>query len=61
MVNSAVVFVLISASLSLLSEDTLPFLHQAVVFFLHRYDEVLYRSSQDLQPKHIVSYLLTLW
>ncbi|KAM9196578.1 putative arginine--tRNA ligase, mitochondrial isoform 3-T3 [Mergus octosetaceus] len=27
---------------------------------LHRYDEVLYRSSQDLQPKHIVSYLLTL-
>ncbi|NXX44553.1 SYRM protein, partial [Tricholaema leucomelas] len=27
---------------------------------LLRYDEVLYRSSQDLQPKHIVSYLLTL-
>ncbi|KAF2987253.1 hypothetical protein EK904_000064 [Melospiza melodia maxima] len=27
---------------------------------LHSYDEVLYRSSQDLQPKHIVSYLLTL-
>ncbi|KAM4681159.1 putative arginine--tRNA ligase, mitochondrial isoform 5-T5 [Amazona ochrocephala] len=25
-----------------------------------RYDEVLYQSSQDLQPKHIVSYLLTL-
>ncbi|NXN99067.1 SYRM protein, partial [Rhinopomastus cyanomelas] len=27
---------------------------------LLRYDEVLYRSSQDLQPKHIVSYLLML-
>ncbi|KAM9665420.1 putative arginine--tRNA ligase, mitochondrial isoform 2-T2 [Trichechus inunguis] len=27
---------------------------------LHRFDEVLYRSSQDLQPRHIVSYLLTL-
>ncbi|KAF4025233.1 hypothetical protein G4228_017253 [Cervus hanglu yarkandensis] len=27
---------------------------------LHRFDEVLYRSSQDLQPTHIVSYLLTL-
>ncbi|NWY38577.1 SYRM protein, partial [Sylvia atricapilla] len=27
---------------------------------LLRYDEVLHRSSQDLQPKHIVSYLLTL-
>ncbi|NXD81319.1 SYRM protein, partial [Halcyon senegalensis] len=27
---------------------------------LLRYDEVLYRSSQDLQPKHLVSYLLTL-
>ncbi|GAB1288373.1 Probable arginine--tRNA ligase, mitochondrial [Apodemus speciosus] len=25
-----------------------------------RFDEVLYLSSQDLQPKHIVSYLLTL-
>ncbi|NXI95095.1 SYRM protein, partial [Psophia crepitans] len=32
----------------------------AVLQHLLRYDEVLYRSSQDLQPKHIVSYLLTL-
>ncbi|XP_077160965.1 putative arginine--tRNA ligase, mitochondrial isoform X2 [Paroedura picta] len=27
---------------------------------LHRYDEILYQSSQDLQPKHIVLYLLAL-
>uniref|UniRef100_A0A8C5ZAV4 Probable arginine--tRNA ligase, mitochondrial n=1 Tax=Marmota marmota marmota TaxID=9994 RepID=A0A8C5ZAV4_MARMA len=27
---------------------------------LHRFDEVLFKSSQDLQPRHIVSYLLTL-
>ncbi|XP_066468671.1 probable arginine--tRNA ligase, mitochondrial [Tiliqua scincoides] len=35
---------------------------QAVSLIKHllRYDEILYRSSQDLQPKHIVSYLLTL-
>ncbi|NXB10714.1 SYRM protein, partial [Cnemophilus loriae] len=32
----------------------------AVLQHLLGYDEVLYRSSQDLQPKHIVSYLLTL-
>ncbi|NXU59704.1 SYRM protein, partial [Turnix velox] len=32
----------------------------AVLQHLLRYDEVLYRSSQDLQPKHIVDYLLTL-
>ncbi|XP_072188427.1 probable arginine--tRNA ligase, mitochondrial isoform X2 [Excalfactoria chinensis] len=32
----------------------------SVLQHLLRYDEVLYRSSQDLQPKHIVSYLLTL-
>ncbi|XP_053143270.1 probable arginine--tRNA ligase, mitochondrial isoform X2 [Hemicordylus capensis] len=35
---------------------------QAISLIQHllRYDEVLYQSSQDLQPKHIVSYLLTL-
>ncbi|XP_063006695.1 probable arginine--tRNA ligase, mitochondrial isoform X3 [Melospiza melodia melodia] len=32
----------------------------SVLQHLLSYDEVLYRSSQDLQPKHIVSYLLTL-
>ncbi|NXK80073.1 SYRM protein, partial [Amazona guildingii] len=32
----------------------------SVLQHLLRYDEVLYQSSQDLQPKHIVSYLLTL-
>ncbi|NXE72936.1 SYRM protein, partial [Cochlearius cochlearius] len=32
----------------------------SVLQHLLRYDEVLYRSSQDLQPKHIVSYLLML-
>ncbi|NXI82779.1 SYRM protein, partial [Rhipidura dahli] len=32
----------------------------SVLQHLLRYDEVLYRSSQDLQPKHIVSYLLIL-
>ncbi|XP_025949214.1 probable arginine--tRNA ligase, mitochondrial isoform X3 [Dromaius novaehollandiae] len=32
----------------------------SVLQHLLRYDEVLYRSSQDMQPKHIVSYLLTL-
>ncbi|NWR49341.1 SYRM protein, partial [Regulus satrapa] len=32
----------------------------SVLQHLLRYDEVLYRSSQDLQPKHIVNYLLTL-
>ncbi|NXY42609.1 SYRM protein, partial [Ceuthmochares aereus] len=32
----------------------------SILQHLLRYDEVLYRSSQDLQPKHIVSYLLTL-
>ncbi|XP_040839682.1 probable arginine--tRNA ligase, mitochondrial isoform X1 [Ochotona curzoniae] len=32
----------------------------SVLQHLLRFDEVLYRSSQDLQPKHIVSYLLTL-
>ncbi|XP_075779974.1 putative arginine--tRNA ligase, mitochondrial isoform X1 [Pelodiscus sinensis] len=35
---------------------------QAISILQHllRYDEVLYKSSEDLQPKHIVSYLLTL-
>ncbi|NXH18947.1 SYRM protein, partial [Bucco capensis] len=32
----------------------------SILQHLLRYDEVLYRSSRDLQPKHIVSYLLTL-
>ncbi|XP_053877386.1 probable arginine--tRNA ligase, mitochondrial [Malaclemys terrapin pileata] len=32
----------------------------SVLQHLLRYDEVLYKSSEDLQPKHIVSYLLTL-
>ncbi|XP_005377788.1 PREDICTED: probable arginine--tRNA ligase, mitochondrial [Chinchilla lanigera] len=32
----------------------------SIVQHLLRFDEVLYRSSQDLQPRHIVSYLLTL-
>ncbi|XP_021498362.1 probable arginine--tRNA ligase, mitochondrial isoform X2 [Meriones unguiculatus] len=32
----------------------------SVLQHLLRFDEVLYQSSQDLQPKHIVSYLLTL-
>ncbi|XP_004673733.1 PREDICTED: probable arginine--tRNA ligase, mitochondrial [Condylura cristata] len=32
----------------------------SILQHLLRFDEVLYRSSQDLQPKHIVSYLLTL-
>uniref|UniRef100_A0A8D0G6D0 Probable arginine--tRNA ligase, mitochondrial n=1 Tax=Sphenodon punctatus TaxID=8508 RepID=A0A8D0G6D0_SPHPU len=31
-----------------------------VLQHLLRYDEVLYKSSADLQPKHIVSFLLTL-
>uniref|UniRef100_A0A8D0DVW8 Probable arginine--tRNA ligase, mitochondrial n=1 Tax=Salvator merianae TaxID=96440 RepID=A0A8D0DVW8_SALMN len=35
---------------------------QAISLIQHllRYDEVLYQSSQDLQPKHIVDYLLKL-
>ncbi|XP_075859236.1 putative arginine--tRNA ligase, mitochondrial isoform X1 [Microcebus murinus] len=32
----------------------------SVLQHLLRFDEVLYRSSLDLQPRHIVSYLLTL-
>ncbi|KAM8809642.1 LOW QUALITY PROTEIN: putative arginine--tRNA ligase, mitochondrial [Eudromia elegans] len=32
----------------------------SVLQHLLRYDEVLYRVSQDLQPKHLVSFLLTL-
>uniref|UniRef100_A0A8C0G326 Probable arginine--tRNA ligase, mitochondrial n=1 Tax=Chelonoidis abingdonii TaxID=106734 RepID=A0A8C0G326_CHEAB len=32
----------------------------SVLQHLLRYDEVLYKSSEDLQPKHIVSYLLML-
>ncbi|XP_055981140.1 probable arginine--tRNA ligase, mitochondrial isoform X3 [Sorex fumeus] len=32
----------------------------SVIQHLLRFDEVLYRSSQDLEPKHIVNYLLTL-
>nr|AAH24878.1 Arginyl-tRNA synthetase 2, mitochondrial [Mus musculus] len=32
----------------------------SILQHLLRFDEVLYLSSQDLQPKHIVSYLLTL-
>ncbi|XP_043366567.1 probable arginine--tRNA ligase, mitochondrial isoform X1 [Dermochelys coriacea] len=32
----------------------------SVLQHLLSYDEVLYKSSEDLQPKHIVSYLLTL-
>ncbi|XP_036075919.1 probable arginine--tRNA ligase, mitochondrial isoform X2 [Rousettus aegyptiacus] len=32
----------------------------SILQHLLRFDEVLYRSSQDLQPKHIVSYLLIL-
>ncbi|XP_017653053.1 probable arginine--tRNA ligase, mitochondrial isoform X1 [Nannospalax galili] len=35
---------------------------QSLLILQHllRFDEVLYRSSQDLQPRHIVSYLLTI-
>ncbi|XP_067098101.1 probable arginine--tRNA ligase, mitochondrial [Osmerus mordax] len=35
---------------------------RSVAVFQHllRYDEVLYQSSQDLQPKHVVNFLLTL-
>ncbi|XP_007467367.1 PREDICTED: probable arginine--tRNA ligase, mitochondrial [Lipotes vexillifer] len=32
----------------------------SILQHLLRFDEVLYRSAQDLQPRHIVSYLLTL-
>ncbi|XP_006870691.1 PREDICTED: probable arginine--tRNA ligase, mitochondrial [Chrysochloris asiatica] len=32
----------------------------SILQHLLRFDEVLYRSSQDCQPKHIASYLLTL-
>ncbi|XP_006143472.1 probable arginine--tRNA ligase, mitochondrial [Tupaia chinensis] len=32
----------------------------SILQHLLRFDEVLHRSSQDLQPRHIVSYLLTL-
>ncbi|XP_072498889.1 probable arginine--tRNA ligase, mitochondrial isoform X4 [Notamacropus eugenii] len=32
----------------------------SILQHLLRYDEVLYKSSQDLQPRNIVSYLLTL-
>uniref|UniRef100_A0A8D2D3R1 Probable arginine--tRNA ligase, mitochondrial n=1 Tax=Sciurus vulgaris TaxID=55149 RepID=A0A8D2D3R1_SCIVU len=32
----------------------------SILQHLLRFDEVLFRSSQDLQPRHIVSYLLTL-
>nr|XP_056712379.1 probable arginine--tRNA ligase, mitochondrial isoform X2 [Euleptes europaea] len=32
----------------------------SVIQHLLRYDEILYQSSQDLQPKHIVLYLLAL-
>ncbi|KAM6185172.1 putative arginine--tRNA ligase, mitochondrial [Rhynchocyon petersi] len=32
----------------------------SILQHLLRFDEVLYRCSQDLQPRHIVSYLLTL-
>ncbi|XP_075410909.1 putative arginine--tRNA ligase, mitochondrial [Tenrec ecaudatus] len=32
----------------------------SILQHLLRFDEVLYRSSQDYQPRHIVSYLLTL-
>lgn len=30
-------------------------------FFICSYDEVLYQSAQDLQPKHLVNFLLKLW
>ncbi|XP_021077899.1 probable arginine--tRNA ligase, mitochondrial [Mus pahari] len=47
-----------------LSDFNVACLHepQSVSLLQHllRFDEVLYMSSQDLQPKHIVSYLLTL-
>uniref|UniRef100_A0A8I5KQV7 Probable arginine--tRNA ligase, mitochondrial n=1 Tax=Homo sapiens TaxID=9606 RepID=A0A8I5KQV7_HUMAN len=32
----------------------------SILQHLLRFDEVLYKSSQDFQPRHIVSYLLTL-
>ncbi|XP_012888331.1 PREDICTED: probable arginine--tRNA ligase, mitochondrial [Dipodomys ordii] len=32
----------------------------SILQHLLRFDEVIYRTSQDLQPRHIVSYLLTL-
>lgn len=41
---------------SLLSEQSAV----SVVQHLLRYDEVLYQSSQDLQPKHLVNFLLKL-
>lgn len=51
-----------SLCLSILAEcntcPAFPAAHSSPLSF--RFDEVLYRSSQDLQPTHIVSYLLTL-
>ncbi|XP_030577371.1 putative arginine--tRNA ligase, mitochondrial [Archocentrus centrarchus] len=41
---------------ALLSEQT----SIAILQHLLRYDEVLYQSSQDLQPKHLVNFLLKL-
>ncbi|XP_005731207.1 putative arginine--tRNA ligase, mitochondrial isoform X1 [Pundamilia nyererei] len=41
---------------SLLSEQTCT----AILQHLLRYDEVLYQSAQDLQPKHLVNFLLKL-
>ncbi|KAM4866129.1 putative arginine--tRNA ligase, mitochondrial isoform 2-T2 [Thomomys bottae] len=32
----------------------------SILQHLLRFDEIIYRTSQDLQPRHIVSYLLTL-
>uniref|UniRef100_A0A3Q1C142 Probable arginine--tRNA ligase, mitochondrial n=1 Tax=Amphiprion ocellaris TaxID=80972 RepID=A0A3Q1C142_AMPOC len=42
---------------SLLHEQT----SVSILQHLLRYDEVLYQSAQDLQPKHLINFLLKLW
>ncbi|XP_030638217.1 putative arginine--tRNA ligase, mitochondrial [Chanos chanos] len=45
------------------SFDPLPLMEKrsiAILQHLLRYDEVLYQCSQDLQPKHLVNFLMTL-
>ncbi|XP_054991937.1 probable arginine--tRNA ligase, mitochondrial isoform X1 [Sorex araneus] len=47
-----------------LNDFNTPYLQEpqciSIIQHLLRFDEVLYRSSQDLEPKHIVNYLLML-
>ena len=43
------------------SSSVVHFNLRLVFYSLVRYDEVLYQCNQELQPRYLVNFLMTLW